>query len=79
VPNLTVKVSVARFAESPAKDKDEAFELAYPEGAKVGRSHYEIPKGKDYPEPTFTKHEVKNGKLVPIPDPPAPNGGQHKR
>jgi hypothetical protein len=66
------KIKVTSFAEDVKIGENNKFDIAPPEGAKVGRSHYEWPVGAEAPKLTSYGYEMKNGKLVQIagPEPP---------
>src|SRR5262245_188265 len=67
MPEQTTKVKVVHFVEDVPVGKDNAYDIVYPEGAKVGRGHYGPPKKKgDYYHIDRYQYEVKNGKLVQL-------------
>ena len=71
-PELVCKVKVANFAEDVAIGEKNKFDVIPPEGATVGRSHYEGTERQETQTRTEYWYEVKNGKLVQTggPEPP---------
>jgi hypothetical protein len=66
------KVKVTSFAEDVKIGENNKFDIVPPEGAKVGRSHYEWPEGQEDLTRTEYWYQVKNGKLVQIGGPAPP-------
>ncbi|MCS6864637.1 MAG: hypothetical protein RMJ56_17555 [Gemmataceae bacterium] len=71
-PIQTVKVKVLHFAEDVPVGPNNTYDVVPPEGAKVGRSHYELPKGQQDPQIDFYQYVVKDGKLVQTAGPTDP-------
>jgi hypothetical protein len=59
----STRVTVLDFQDKAKPGDEDLFDITPPEGAKVGRSHYMVPRGGELQRTEF-RYVVKNGKLV---------------
>lgn len=69
----TTNVTVLDYSEL-AKPQADLFELVFPEGAKVGRSDYQLTPDKKSVDVQFSEYEIRNGKLIKVSGSPRGSG-----